>query len=527
MAAMRAPDLPREPPHNVELEQALLGAILLDNRAFDKITFLGPDDFHEGLHGKLFGLIAELITGGKIANPVTLKDYLSPELKALKIGRLSIHQYLAKLSADATTIVGAPDYARGIADLARRRRVIEIAEDLRDAALVSDDPLLASKARDAFAEIAKAPDALDGRLLKTVAEFLADFVPPDYVVDGILKRGFLYSLTAMTGSGKTAIALLISEIASNRKRRRKLGPHEIEHVRVVYIACENAEDVRARLIGMEAKLDFDRNDLDLLIIDKVFDLEKNLDRIRKEVEAFGGDIGLVFIDTSAAMFQGDDDNNNVQALHHAKTQRKLCDLPGRPCVVALVHPIKHVDSPEKLLPRGGGAYLNEMDGNLTAWAHGERMSRLHWTGKLRGVDFEPIEFRLPTIFSTNLADRKGRLMPTVMAEIATDAAILEAEEKAAIQDKRLLLAIFDRPSGSIAQWALDCGWTMTAKPGEEARPYKSLVQRVLKRLTERALVKATGDGHSLTAAGNKTAKEYHKIVPATTGTVEAGFDPSD
>jgi AAA domain len=373
-----------------------------------------------------------------------------------------------------------------------------------------------------------------GPLIKTVADFLAGFVPPDYVLDGILKRAFLYSLTAMTGAGKTAIALLISEIASNKTRRRKLGPHEVEHVRVVYIACENAEDVRARLIGMEAKLGFDRANLDLLVIDTVFDLEKNLERIRKDVEAFGGNIGLVVIDTSAAMFQGDDDNNNVQALRHAKTQRKLCDLPGRPCVLALVHPIKHVDSPDKLLPRGGGAYLNEMDGNLTAWAHGDRMSRLHWTGKLRGVDFEPIEFRLPTIYSAKLADGKGRLIPTVMAEVASDEAIEEAEEKAAFQDKRLLVAMSDRPGGSIAQWAQDCGWTLTAKPGEQAKPHKSLVYRVLTRLVESSLVKKNGNTHSLTTAGKNTVKADRKSSPkavpegrSSAGTVKAGSDLFD
>jgi hypothetical protein len=129
------------------------------------------------------------------------------------------------------------------------------------------------------------------QLVMTLPDFLAGYVQPEYVVDGILKRGFLYALTAMTGAGKTAIALLIAEIASNRKRRRMLGPHEVAHVRAVYIACENADDVRERLIGMEAKMDFKRGDLDMLVIDQVFDLEKNLDRICKEVDEFGGNVG--------------------------------------------------------------------------------------------------------------------------------------------------------------------------------------------------------------------------------------------
>jgi hypothetical protein len=332
------------------------------------------------------------------------------------------------------------------------------------------------------------------------------------VVDGLFKRGFLYALTAMTGAGKTAIALLIAEIASNRKRRRKLGPHEVEHVRVVYIACENSEDVRMRLIGMEAKMDFERADLDMLVIDKVFDLGKNMDRIFKEVEDFGGTVGLVFIDTSAAMFQGADENDNPQMLAHAKLQRKLCDLPGRPCVISLCHPPKHVDRQDLLLPRGGGAYLNEVDGNFTAWAHGERMTRLHWTGKLRGPDFEPIEFRLPTIYTTNLVDSKGRAMPTVMAEVIGETEIAEIEQKSEFQDARLLRAILERPDGSIADWARHCGWLYSAKPGEQQQPNKSLVQRVLKRLIDYKLIERDGRSYALKPKGKKAADEVAKFV---------------
>ncbi len=345
----------------------------------------------------------------------------------------------------------------------------------------------------------------EGRLILTVTEFLDGFVSPDYVVDGLWKRGFFYSLTAMTGGGKTAIALTVAELASNRKRRRKLGSHEVEHVRVVYIACENADDVRGRLIGMEARMDFDRADLDMLVIDKVFDLEKNMERITKEVEAFGGNIGLAIIDTSAAMFQGDDENSNPQMIGHAKTQRRLCDLPGRPCVLALNHPTKSVASPELLLPRGGGGYLNETDGNFTARAHGDRLTTLHWAGKLRGPDFDPIEFRLPIVTTTKLTDAKGRLMPTVMAEVVTDAQVEETEQRATFQENRLLAAISANPDGSLAEWAHGCGWTLQGKPGEPPVPNKSLVRRVIARLQKNKLVSKDGRGFTLTKAGKKTA----------------------
>lgn len=339
----------------------------------------------------------------------------------------------------------------------------------------------------------KGPAEPEGNLITPAAEFIKGLISLDYVVDGLFIRGFLYSLTAMTGHGKTAIALLISEIASNRKRRRKLGKHDVEHVRVVYIACENAIDVQMRLIGMEHHFGFDCADLDLFVIDKVFDLEKNLDCIRKEVEAFGGDIGLVIIDTSAAMFQGDEENNNVQSLAHAKTQRKLCELPGRPCVISLTHPTKSVASQQQLLPRGGGAYLNEVDGNFTAWKHEDHLTTLSWTGKLRGPDFDPVEFRLARVETDRLKDSKGRLLPTVVAEIATPDQIKETEEKAEFQEEKLLDAMADNPGASMDKLAAAIGGNWN----------KSLVNRVMGRLEQQRLVAKQGRNYTLTKAGDK------------------------
>jgi hypothetical protein len=111
------------------------------------------------------------------------------------------------------------------------------------------------------------------------------------------------------------------------------------------------------------------------------------------------------------------------------------------------------------------------------------MSRLHTTGKFRGPDFEPIEFRLPVIRTTALTDTKGRLMPTVMAEVLTEAAVADDEERTWLQNSKLLRAIANRPDGSIAEWAEDCVWFHTADRDEPPKPYKSLVVRVLKRLT--------------------------------------------
>jgi hypothetical protein len=183
----------------------------------------------------------------------------------------------------------------------------------------------------------------------------------------------------------------------------------------------------------------------------------------------------------------------------------LCGLPGNPCVIALNHPIKAAASPEHLLPRGGGGYLNETDGNFTLWAHDDRLTDLHWTGKLRGPDFEKITFRLPTITTTKLVDSKGRMMPTVMAEVANAAQIEAVEEATMGQEDRMLQAMLERRNGSLATWATDCGWHLPSKPGEALQPNKSLAQRVMNRLVADTLARKLRKKYLLTKAGEDAA----------------------
>src|SRR3954463_10804159 len=98
----------RQAPHNLEAEQALLGAILVNNEAFYRVSdFLEPGHFFEPLHQKIFELAASLIRAGKLASPVTLKTFLPVDLD---VAGLNINQYLARLAAEATTVINAADY---------------------------------------------------------------------------------------------------------------------------------------------------------------------------------------------------------------------------------------------------------------------------------------------------------------------------------------------------------------------------------------------------------------------------------
>ena len=127
----------RAAPHNVELERQLIGAILMNNETFYRVSdFLEPTHFFIEAHRRIFEKASQLIRAGKVASPITLKTFFSAEEQ---IADLSVTQYLLRLAADATTIINAEDHGRVVFDLALRRSLIRIGEDMVN--LAFDSPV--------------------------------------------------------------------------------------------------------------------------------------------------------------------------------------------------------------------------------------------------------------------------------------------------------------------------------------------------------------------------------------------------
>jgi replicative DNA helicase len=117
----------RVAPNNVDAEQALLGAILVNNDAYYRVSdFLDPGHFYEDLHRRIYEVAATLIKAGKVATPITLKTFLGDQ----DLGGVTVSQYLARLAAEATTVINAEDYGRTVYDLAIRRQLILVGEDM-------------------------------------------------------------------------------------------------------------------------------------------------------------------------------------------------------------------------------------------------------------------------------------------------------------------------------------------------------------------------------------------------------------
>lgn len=117
----------RQAPCNIDAEQALLGAILVNNAVLHHITDkLRPEHFYEPLHQGIFSAILHFHDRGQIANPVTLKHYFDSD-KSIDIGG---GEYLARLAAAAVTVINVTDYSEILYDLALRRELITLGEGI-------------------------------------------------------------------------------------------------------------------------------------------------------------------------------------------------------------------------------------------------------------------------------------------------------------------------------------------------------------------------------------------------------------
>jgi hypothetical protein len=336
-----------------------------------------------------------------------------------------------------------------------------------------------------FAPVADSPVA--PLRFKSAAAFCAEYVPLSYVVEGLVRSSSLYSMTAKTAAGKTAFNV-VAALAVATGRADILG-REVTAGRVAYLACENPDDIRMRFKIAAFVLDIDLNRLGDRIV--ILDRRAKPEDVLAEVKVLAADspFAVIFIDTLAAFFDGDNINDPVQGGGFMRRLRPLTQVAGLPAVVVSAHPVKNAGE-EALIPYGSGAILNEVDGNLTLWKTPETgIVSLHWQGKLRGLEFQAPQFRFQMDGSPDVVDIKGRevRLPTLRPIAAV--AAQEREQQAVKTDTRLLCAMRDKPAASQKEWAAAIERT------------GSLVNKRLKALRREKLVETALGKWTLTAKG--------------------------
>ncbi|MBF0561183.1 MAG: replicative DNA helicase [Alphaproteobacteria bacterium] len=118
----------RVPPHNLEAEQALLGALMMNNRSYEKVAeFLRPEHFVSAVHRRIYDICRRLIERGQQADPITVKNYLETDGSLGDVGGIG---YLLELINPGAGIVNVGDYGRLIHNLHLRRELIAIGEEV-------------------------------------------------------------------------------------------------------------------------------------------------------------------------------------------------------------------------------------------------------------------------------------------------------------------------------------------------------------------------------------------------------------
>ena len=118
----------REAPMNIGAEQALLGAIISNNLALEKVeNFLEPEHFSSKINGLIFKTLKKLISNDQIADLNTLKVFLENDPDFISNGGIS---YLLKISENSISIINSKQYGELIFDLFIRRKLIDVGTDL-------------------------------------------------------------------------------------------------------------------------------------------------------------------------------------------------------------------------------------------------------------------------------------------------------------------------------------------------------------------------------------------------------------
>jgi replicative DNA helicase len=268
----------RVPPANIEAEQALLGAILINNRAYEQVSeFLHSDHFSDRLHGRIYEAIGKQVERALEANPTTLQFYFEQD-EALK--DMGGQNYLARLAASAVTVINARDYGKTVHDLFLRRQLIDLGEDTVNEAYDPDVDNEATnqieRAEQRLYDLATAGDYQGGfRDFSSVLTEAIQTAEAAYKRDGQLTgvgtgltdmdnllgglhRSDLIILAGRPSMGKTALATNIAYHAANAYKTETddLGNEKVvDGAIVAFFSLEmSAEQLATRILSEKSEV---------------------------------------------------------------------------------------------------------------------------------------------------------------------------------------------------------------------------------------------------------------------------------
>jgi replicative DNA helicase len=272
----------RLPPSNLAAEQALLGALLANNKAYERVSeFLAAEHFADPIHGRIYQAIQRRVEAGQLADVVTLRAEFEHSGLLDEVGGPA---YLAQLLSAMVGIINAGEYGHVVYDAYLRRQLIDLGEVVVNRAFGAEAELDAKgqleAAEQALFELAKEGGAGDGGFVSferalTVAVQHAEkaFSTPGGVSGlptglrdldakmGGLHPSDLLIVAGRPGMGKTALATKVAFGAAKAilREAREKDPNAIPRGGCAIFSLEmSADQLATRLLSEEARISGDR-----------------------------------------------------------------------------------------------------------------------------------------------------------------------------------------------------------------------------------------------------------------------------
>lgn len=391
----------RTAPHNIEAEQALLGAILLENDAFARVSgLLSTDHFYDPLHARIYETLGALIQAGKRATPITVKPFFE-NVEPIS-SEMSVPQYLGRLVANATTTINAPSYAETIRLCAKRREIIILCETTSDRAYdcgpEETAASLISLAANDISKLEAEERALRPKTLLTYADQLHFNSASRYLIKQLLSAGSVAALYGPSCAGKTFYALnLVLHIALGLP----FNGRRVTQAPVLYVGLEGAADFPKRLVAAKQALGDPGNMF--AILNEGISLGTGpagdagvatLISASRQMERETGQMpGIIVIDTTARAMAGDNENE-AQAFSALFAKVAQIQTPTGATILFIHHPGKN----ETLGMRGSSSFFAGLDTVIRIDREKDQAERSVFLEKSKdGVDGPLQTFTLKTV----------------------------------------------------------------------------------------------------------------------------------
>lgn len=397
----------RAVPENVEAEAALIGALLIENRLIQELRGkIDATDFYEPLHARIFAETVRLAEGGKPVTGVMLKPALADDEALAAVGGFV---YISRLVADGAGLLAPFEIAAQIRDMARRRRLVEAARAITEAALTTDE---------AF-DLGDISGLLRGDDLHRAATFelldlaqLEHMPTPRWLVHETIAADGLSMIYGAPGSGKSFLALdmalrIALGIDWHGARTRRTG--------VLYIAGEGAPGIGKRVTGWRMHHGMAALDAPFLLLPAAVqvtdeaELAMLLRTIDEAKRRAGFAIGLTIVDTVSRAIAGLDENSQEAATMFVRS----CDRIRQHSGGALLG-VHHSGKDKERGMRGSSVFLGACDASIRVTKDGGLVT-LECEKQKDAEQSKPVYFRLETqTWADGDADVPGEEVATLV-----------------------------------------------------------------------------------------------------------------